>query len=233
MSAAALALGHDALVAGLFPDEVLATASPIDADASALLPEERALVERAVPKRQREFATGRRCARELLAQIGHVRAPLLRDESRAPRWPAGVVGSISHCDTLCVAAVASAREVPGLGVDVEPDLALEEPLWSKICTPRELDTIVAAAPLAQRGHRVRWIFSAKEALYKCVHPHVRVFLGFQDAEIRLDEKANDGYGFEASLPSEAWQRLPRGARVQGFVAARAGHLVTAATLVVP
>ncbi|RIL05278.1 MAG: 4'-phosphopantetheinyl transferase, partial [Proteobacteria bacterium] len=69
MSAAATAVGSDALVAGLFPPAVLATCAPIDVDAAALLPEERVLVARAVAKRQREFPTRRRCARALLARL--------------------------------------------------------------------------------------------------------------------------------------------------------------------
>ncbi|RIL05745.1 MAG: hypothetical protein DCC71_09340, partial [Proteobacteria bacterium] len=160
-------------------------------------------------------------------------APLLRDDARAPRWPAGVVGSISHCDTLCVVAVARASEVAGIGVDVEPDVPLEEPLWSKICTPGELDALVRPAPPAQRGHLARWIFSTKEATYKCIHPRIRLFLGFREVEIRLGAGGPAGYCFAASLPNHALQMLPPGARVEGVVANRGGHTVSGATLVVP
>ncbi|MER3484814.1 MAG: hypothetical protein C4345_01350, partial [Chloroflexota bacterium] len=38
---------------------------------------------------------------------------------RAPRWPTGIVGSITHSDTPCIVAVARHEAVCALGVDAE------------------------------------------------------------------------------------------------------------------
>ena len=67
-----------------------------------LLPEERALVAGSSTARQAEFATGRHCARLALASLSprFDRMPVLADGRGAPVWPAGVVGSITHCPGL-------------------------------------------------------------------------------------------------------------------------------------
>lgn len=68
-----------------------AFADPLDV---VLFPEEEALVAKAVDKRRREFATARGCARSALAAFGFPPASIMTGENGAPRWPAGVVGSI-------------------------------------------------------------------------------------------------------------------------------------------
>src|SRR5438876_615194 len=77
-----------------------------DFDTSWLFGEERALVAGASPVRRREFTAGRVCARDALQQLGGPRCAILRDPSRAPIWPEGFVGSISHAAGYCVAAAA-------------------------------------------------------------------------------------------------------------------------------
>ena len=63
----------------------------------------------AVDKRQREFATGRRLAHGLLTELGVGGGPLLPGRDRAPIWPDGVVGTISHSRAWCVVAAARGR----------------------------------------------------------------------------------------------------------------------------
>ncbi len=46
-------------------------------------------------------------------------APILPGQRGAPRWPAGVVGSMTHCAGYRAAVVARADEVTSLGVDAE------------------------------------------------------------------------------------------------------------------
>lgn len=214
----------EALARALFAGGVLATACPISDSDGDLFPEESALVERAVAKRRREFAAGRRAARALLARLGHPRAPLLRGGDRAPAWPPGVVGSISHGADLCVVAVAPSRELAGLGVDVEPDEPLAPRLWPRICTPAELERLPAGA---ERGRAVRLVFSAKESLYKCIQPLLGAAPGFTGVEIDLDE-ARAGFAVRFD---DAWRaRLPGGRLPEGRFLRRHGFVLTAATL---
>ena len=71
-----------------------------------LRPEERAYVESAVPRRVREFAAGRQCARLALRELGGPDEAIPVGLSRQPKWPPGIVGSITHTVGYCLAVVA-------------------------------------------------------------------------------------------------------------------------------
>ena len=57
-------------------------------------------------ERRNEFIAGRHCAREALARIGVSSCALPPDKNRAPQWPEGVIGSISHTGGLCCSVAA-------------------------------------------------------------------------------------------------------------------------------
>ena len=59
-------------------------------------PEEEKQLANAALKRRKEFVAGRRCARNALEEIGLAPCSLPSDENRVPRWPEGVIGSISR-----------------------------------------------------------------------------------------------------------------------------------------
>jgi 4'-phosphopantetheinyl transferase EntD len=218
---------RDAWIGDLFDAGVWTASCPVTELEDDLLPEERALISRAVAKRRREFAAGRRCARGLLAQLGHPGVPLLRNDDRTPRWPDEVVGSISHCAALCVAAVARRSSLAALGVDVEPDAALEPRLWRRICTPAEIERVLGTAPAAERGRIARLVFSAKEATYKAVHPLVGTGFGFQQVELAIDWETGH---FTPRLDDTISGRLPDHGVPAGRFARRGGFVLCAATL---
>jgi 4'-phosphopantetheinyl transferase EntD len=183
----------------LFPEAVLTFAAAGAADEAAELhPEEAACVARAGAKRRREFAIGRTLARRAFAQLGIEGFPLLSDTDRVPRWPDGLVGSISHCAGCCAVAVARRGRILSLGLDVERAGRLEDALMVRICTPREIERARARPP----PDDVDWgtlVFSAKESAYKCYFPLTRRLLGFHDMEI---EFSADATRFEARLLRE-------------------------------
>jgi 4'-phosphopantetheinyl transferase EntD len=102
---------------------------------------------------------------------------VLRDPQGAPRWPDGVVGSITHCPGYRAAAVAPARTVALLGIDAEPD----EPLPP--------DVAASVSGVAERAALHRWalpdrlVFCAKEAVYKAWAPATGDWLDFSDVRI--------------------------------------------------
>ena len=151
--------------------------SPGDED--ALLGEEAASIASAVVGARRASGAARIVARELLAQLGHPRAPLPRSASGAPVWPAGIAGSLAHDDEVAVAAVGRQRDIGSVGIDVEPAVPLPPDMLELIATPNERSKI-AADPL-----RGKLLFAAKEAVYKAVYPLERVFLEFRDIEVDL------------------------------------------------
>jgi 4'-phosphopantetheinyl transferase EntD len=173
------------VIATLFPDGVVtavASGAPCEAP---LRPDEAALVARAAPRRRREFAAGRACAREALARLGIEDAALPADSDRVPVWPPGVTGSISHCADACAVVVARLGVIRGLGLDVEQSGRVDEKLLAHIATPAEAKQIrrlVADDPSGRTDWRTL-LFSAKESTYKCYFPLARTVLGFHDVEI--------------------------------------------------
>jgi 4'-phosphopantetheinyl transferase EntD len=151
--------------------------SPGDED--ALLGEEAASIASTVVSARRASGAARIVARELLAQLGHPRAPLPKSASGAPVWPAGIAGSLAHDDEVAVAAVGRQRKVGSVGIDVEPAVLLPPDMLELIATPNELGKI-ADAPL-----HGKLLFAAKEAVYKAVYPLERVFLEFRDIKVDL------------------------------------------------
>ncbi len=158
----------------------------------ALLAEERILVERAVAKRQRQFAAGRACAREALATLGVDSQGLAigRAETRAPIWPEGFAGSITHTEGHCAAAVTRIGEVLSVGIDVERRGALDDRILERICSPEEREALAAIAaedPEARSvGEWGKLVFSAKEAFYKAFFPLAGIVLGFRDGHLEVD-----------------------------------------------
>jgi enterobactin synthetase component D len=120
-------------------------------------------LQHAVAKRQSEFLAGRICAALALRAAGL--PEVVGQNGRAPLWPVGAVGSISHSDSRVVAAVS--RDHAGLGVDCETIMPTDQArqLASMILTPAEAtlqpETMGFAAFLTL-------VFSAKEALYKAI-----------------------------------------------------------------
>lgn len=161
---------------------VTAQARPEQRD-HELYPEELVFLERAVPKRRAEFGSVRVCARQALSQLGvaPVAIPSLPD--RSPRWPAGVIGSMTHTADYCAAVVAPTSLLRGVGIDAEREKDLEPELVQMICTSKE------RAFLARRQTSARdtvVYFSAKEAFYKCQYPLTGLFLDFLSVELELD-----------------------------------------------
>ncbi|KPK15352.1 MAG: hypothetical protein AMJ62_09495 [Myxococcales bacterium SG8_38] len=150
-----------------------------------MLKGEEEAVAGAAQTRIEQFTAGRVCSRIALSRLGVTKAtPILRGEDRAPIWPPGFVGSISHTDAWCAAAVARSTDVRSIGIDLEPATPLKQSLWRRVCTQRERERL---ATLADPGLTGKILFSAKEAVYKCQYPLTTTFLGFHAVEIEMDD----------------------------------------------
>lgn len=157
-----------------------------DALDAPLFPEEEAVVARAVEKRRREFTTGRACARAALGQLGVPAQAIPAGARGAPGWPAGFVGSITHCDGYRAAAVARVTELASLGIDAEPNEPLPAGVLADIALPAEAESL---RRLGRDTPEVRWdrlLFCMKEAVYKAWFPLAERWLGFEDATVAID-----------------------------------------------
>lgn len=182
----------DASLQFLFPPDVVAEEMTTPALLENLHPAERACVDGAQFRRKLDFATGRVCARRALARLGATGLPLLMDDKGVPIWPPAVVGSISHCDGCCGAAVAWRREIQGIGLDIERLQAVDEGFIRLVCTPPEADWLRSVSSARQHPAAVL-LFSAKECFYKCQYPLTRQWLGFHDVciTVHMDDQEFD------------------------------------------
>jgi enterobactin synthetase component D len=136
-----------------------------------------------IERRALEHDVGRRCATAALREAGYGGAVSVGTTAEGgPAWPPGFVGSITHVTRFAWAAVARASLLRGIGIDAEP-------LFDD-------GAMVAAAPTEGEARTVRWlgeragatlVFSAKEALFKCLHPLTACWFGLDDAELESVE----------------------------------------------
>ncbi|WP_035644282.1 4'-phosphopantetheinyl transferase [Bradyrhizobium sp. ORS 285] len=169
----------------LFRCPVAVEASGLSPAEMGLFPEERAFIQAAVPKRRAEFATARILARKALGALGAAPIPLVPGPDRAPTWPRGFTGSISHCDNFCAVVVARSTDLISVGLDVENRRELDRAMQDLVLTPAERQW-VATQREELRPTLPILIFSAKEAYYKCQYPVTSGFLDFQDVELAID-----------------------------------------------
>jgi 4'-phosphopantetheinyl transferase EntD len=143
----------------------------------------------AAEKRRREFETGRACARLALGRLGTPVVAIPRGQRGEPRWPAGVVGSITHCLGYRACAVAWSAAVVALGIDAEPNAPLADGVLEKVAHGRELEHVGGRLPPTDGESQVdlpRLLFSAKEAVYKAWFPLTGQWLGFEEVELSID-----------------------------------------------
>ncbi len=216
------------MLAGLLPSAVESAEVFGDGcDDGELLPAEAALIAGASEKRRREFTGARVCARLALARAGFGLAPILPGPTGAPQWPAGVVGSLTHCDGYRAAAVGKTDAFAAIGIDAEPHAPLPDGVLAKVAGDSER---LALASLATRAPEFCWdrmLFSAKEAVYKAWSPATGRWLGFTDAEVELDPDGTFAARLLVAGPLLARRPLTT---YHGFWAAGRGVVVTAVSV---
>jgi len=173
-------------IQSILPENVaLAVDSVVNGLEEEVFKEEAAQMVRAVPKRRLEFFAGRAAAHRAMVALGISPVPVLMGKDRAPVWPVGLIGSISHCSEICVALVATTENYQSLAVDIEPDTDLPMEVTDLILSPTE-ESRLARLPKKDRGWLARLIFSAKETVFKLQYPITKKMLEFNDVEIVFD-----------------------------------------------
>jgi len=210
----------------LLPEGIAVVATRTEVEAPLFRAEESVLAS-AVASRCREFVSGRACAREALARLGVTRQAIPADDAGAPRWPRGIVGSITHCDGLRAAAVGRKLEIAALGIDAEPDRPLPAGALDAIALPVERERVRQLLRKQPGPSWDRLLFSAKESVFKAWHPLTGMRLGFEGGEIAFG--AGDSR-FSVRLRTPQRQRT-EAALLHGRWSAEGGLLATA--VVVP
>lgn len=132
----------------------------------------------AVPKRRSEFLAGRACAALALRQAGQAEG--VPRHGRAPIWPAGIAGSITHSRDRAIAAVSTHYDALGLDCEalVAPDRALQ--LAATIFSEAESRLRPEVLPFASF---FTLVFSAKEALYKALSSRLSRIPDFREVTL--------------------------------------------------
>ena len=154
----------------------------IDADASEPVP---ARLQDACLKRRREFVAGRQCAATALQLLGAAEWSLEIGTGAAgePLWPEGFTGSITHTDAMAACAVTAVSCASSIGLDAEP-------MVDAARAARLSRVVLHACESRLKGHGLdsaslfTLMFSAKEALFKCLYPLVQRRFDYRDAAVR-------------------------------------------------
>lgn len=152
-----------------------------------LFQEERALVRESWSEvRLKTFILGRCAAHSALSALEEKPLPVLKGEKGEPIWAGEVVGSISHKDTVAVAAVGRKRKYKGIGIDIEDrTITLTEKEYALFCTPEEIRHIErkAFSPVD--------IFSRKEAVWKAFYVAAHTAYDWMEIDtIRMSDRSD-------------------------------------------
>lgn len=191
------------LIERVVPQTVAAVEAYEDREGERPFPGEEDLIATAVDGRRREFLTARRCAREALILLGHPAAPIRSGAARAPQWPSGVVGSITHCAGYRAAVAARDNDLASLGIDAEPNRPLPEGVLESVTVPAERPRLDSLSRQHPDTHWARLLFSAKESNYKAWYPLTGRWLGFEEADLLIDPVAGT---FTARILVDGWRR---------------------------
>ena len=172
-----------------------------------LMPEELGAVSAAGDKRRRDFSSGREAARRALAALGRPPLAIPSGPRRAPQWPAGIRGSISHAGEFAI-GVATCEPL-AIGVDLEVVGPLTPDVEQLVTTP--FDRLGTSPALLA--------FSAKESVYKAVYPEEGWQLEFRDVALEVR-------GPNAFVATARWEEAMR--ELEGRFAFVGEYLVTLA-----
>ncbi|MFA5964504.1 MAG: 4'-phosphopantetheinyl transferase superfamily protein [Sphingomonas sp.] len=154
-----------------------------EGDPAGLMPIEQAHIAAAAEPRRREYAAVRQLARALLSEFGQPPQPIPSLPSRAPQFPPGFVGSLSHGADLALAVMGHERDLLSIGCDIEPREPLPNGVADHVLRPSE-----RAALRDFPAWFDRLVFSAKEAAFKAQHRLSGGFPEFHEIAITLDGK---------------------------------------------
>jgi 4'-phosphopantetheinyl transferase EntD len=214
-----------AVLRAALPEEVAVAALDARVARDGLIGPEHAATQGMIERRRREFTGGRIAVRAALATLGLPPEAVPMGRDRAPLWPGGIIGSISHSADVCAAILARRGALRSLGLDVEMDRPLPTPLMEVCCGARERDWLSTQAA-EDRGRLAMLIFSAKECSYKCQYPLSGALLGYHDLVIEVDRAAR---AFRAVFAVTAGP-FATGAALTGRFDFQAGQVMTVATL---
>ncbi len=151
-----------------------------------LFDDERAALTTRHQGRKNAYASARKCAHLALQESGHQPTAIGRSEGGVPIWPQNVYGSLTHSEGLSAACVAIGAN--SVGIDIEHTHRMTLTVAERIATPQEL-ALTSGRPVEEQLFRATLLFSAKEAVYKAIHPMAANYIGYQEVTLQIDDEA--------------------------------------------
>jgi len=182
------------------------------------------LAAHAAPQRRLEYLASRAGAAALLRAQGAASVEVTNGFDRAPVWPQGFTGSITHSPLLACVAVQPLAACASMGLDAQTILDDEAAIdVSRHCLRAdEVRACVVKEPLCDRT-LLTLMFSAKEAFFKCVYPLVRKHFDYTGVQV---SSVADGRVHVRVLDSPG-DHLPAGFMLEGTFQLAQGHAFTA------
>ena len=136
-----------------------------------------------------------------------------RAANGAPLWPDGVTGSITHTDDFVSAAVARTTDAMALGIDTERIMSESQARDVGRVVAWTVEVAQARAAGMTRLEGLTLVFSAKESIFKSLHPMVGQYFDFRD--VRIVGVDADAHTFTARLVRTLSDRFPAETMLQG------------------
>ena len=179
-------------------------------------------LDNAVARRRAEYFAARSAARFLLQDAGceeHVHT----SASRAPVWPAGWCGSLSHSEEHAIAIIAPlhAGLTPGIDIEMFDDKTMRETA-EMFTTPQERQRLLASGLAYETALLIA--FSAKESVFKALYPQVGHLFGFEAARVSAIDATTCRLTLE--LTQSLSPSCPQGRQLQGHFLLKPDRVIT-------
>lgn len=141
-------------------------------------------IDGAVKKRKAEFLCGRFLAHKALKQLDFSVEHIPIGKNRAPIFPNGCLGSISHTQREAICAAARLSDFQYLGVDLEEVITTStmNEVESLIINEAEKRLIYHTGLTPEAA--LTLAYSVKESIFKALHPSVGYYFDFSAARIK-------------------------------------------------
>jgi 4'-phosphopantetheinyl transferase EntD len=194
--------------------------------ADDLFPGERCVIAAACESRRREFATGRWCARRLLAEMGVAGNEIGRGGNNEPVWPKGICGSITHTKGACCVIASFLTQYSSVGIDIEQaSRQISEPARRMFLNKDENDWIDARPRISENVYLT--IFSIKESIYKMLFPLVKKTIPFSTASV---QSLTDDGCFSYTINRDLTETIVAGRILNGWMFRSQTWILTVAAL---
>lgn len=148
----------------------------------ALLPEEEPAKARAVTKLQLEFTSGRVAARQAVQNLNHQLNTIPMAPDRSPIWPAGLVGSITHSDDICIAVVLHKTGADRVSTSKSNRAHHWLPTLNRLSAPHPSKIGWRRSPPCGVDNLARQVFCMKESIYKTPYPMTGQVIEFKEVK---------------------------------------------------